>query len=182
MLKQSYKKIVFFLNNEKINYIVIGGIAVSVIGNPRETIDIDFCVFIKKSDIKNLLDKMTQADFTVDKEKILKNINLMGCFNIKDRNVRIDFIIASHKFEKSAFDRKISVEMLGVKAYYPTPEDLILLKIVPGRLRDLADVEDIAIRHSGKLNEKYLLSWAQKLSDEAQDLRIFKEVQRILKL
>jgi len=59
---------------------------------------------------------------------------------------------------------------------------LILLKIVPGRLKDLADVENIAKRNAGKLDEKYILDWAMKLSDEAEDLRIYRRVKRLLKL
>ena len=181
-MEQGYKRIVTFLNNQKLNYLVIGGIAVSVIGEPRETVDIDFCIFIKKMSVKDFLDKASQNGFSVDKETMLNRVKSTGCFSIMNGAVRIDFLVASHKLEKSAFNRNILIEMHGVKAYYPTPEDLILLKIVPARLRDLADAENIAKRYSGKLDEKYLKRWAQKLSDEAQDMRIYNEVERLLKL
>jgi hypothetical protein len=180
MLEKEYKRIITFLNNQELNYLVIGGIAVSVIGNPRETKDIDLCIFIKKSDVKSFLDKLIKKDFVVNKDTMVELAKSTGYFNIMDGKVRIDFIIASHQLEKSAFDRKILIEMEGVKAYYPTPEDLILLKIVPGRLRDLADAEEIATRHSGKLDAKYLLDWARKLSDEAEDMRIYKEIKQLL--
>lgn len=182
MLEKEYKRIITFLNKQKINYLVIGGIAVSVMGNPRETIDIDICIFIKKSEVKNFLDKAEMCGFIVDKGEMMKQVRATGCFNIVDGKVRIDFLVASHKFEKNAFERKIPVEIHGVKGWYPTAEDLILFKIVSGRLQDLADAENIAIRHSGKLDKKYLLSWAQKLSDEAEDLRIYKEVKRLLRI
>lgn len=182
MLEQEYKKIITFLNDRNLDYLVIGGIAVSVIGNPRVTKDIDFCIFIKKSEVENFLNESEKSGFIVDKKKMLEQVKLSGCFYIMDGKVRIDFLIASHELEKSAFRRKILIEMHGVKAYYPTPEDLILLKIVPGRYRDLADAEDIAKRHSGKLDKKYLLDWAQKLSDEAEDMRIYREVKRLIKL
>jgi len=182
MLEQEYKRIINFLNTHSLNYLVIGGIAVSVIGNPRETKDIDFCIFIKKSDIKKFLERANKSGFEFDIKKMLQQAKETGCFHIMDGSVRIDFLIASHELEKTAFNRKTSIEMHGVKAFYPTPEDLILLKIVPGRLRDLADAEDIAIRHSGKLDEKYLLNWAQKLSDESEDMRIYRKVKRLLKL
>ncbi|PIU83422.1 MAG: hypothetical protein COS68_04150 [Elusimicrobia bacterium CG06_land_8_20_14_3_00_38_11] len=182
MLEQEYKKIINFLNTHKLNYLVIGGIAVSVIGNPRETKDIDFCIFIKKSDLEKFFKEVIKNGFTVDTKKMFQQAKETGCFHIMDGMVRIDFLIASHELEKTAFNRKTSIEMHGVKAFYPAPEDLILLKIVPGRLRDLADAEDIAIRYSGKLDKKYLLSWSQKLSDEAEDMRIYREVERLLEL
>ncbi|OGW08770.1 MAG: hypothetical protein A2W77_07230 [Nitrospinae bacterium RIFCSPLOWO2_12_39_16] len=180
MLEAEYKRIITFLNNQKINYLVIGGIAVSVIGEPRETVDIDFCIFIKKADADNFLKKAADTGYIVDKKGMLKQAELTGSFKIMDGKVCIDFLISSHKLEKSALNRKIEVEMHGVKAYYPTPEDLILLKIVPGRLQDLADIENIAKRYSGKLDKRYLLDWAKKLSDEAEDMRIYREVKRLL--
>lgn len=182
MLEAEYKRIITFLNKQKINYLVIGGIAVSVIGEPRETVDIDFCVFIKKGDIETFLEKAQRNGYIVDKKEMLKNAKLTGSFNVRDGKVQIDFLISSHELEKSALNRKIEIEMHGVKAYYPTPEDLILFKIVPGRFQDLADIESIAKRYSGKLDEKYLLNWAKKLSDEAEDMRIYKEVKRLLTL
>ncbi|MCK4248533.1 MAG: nucleotidyltransferase [Candidatus Omnitrophica bacterium] len=181
MLEQEYKKIITFLNNQKIDYLVIGGIAVSVIGNPRETKDIDFCLFIRKSEIKGFLDKAEGKGFIIDKKMMLEHAKSTGCFYFTDNDVRIDFLVASHKLEKTAFTRKILIKMHGVKAYYPSPEDLILLKIIPGRLRDLADAEDIAKRHAEKLDKKYLLTWAQKLSDEAEDFRIYREIKKLLK-
>lgn len=182
MLEKEYKRIITFLNKQKINYLVIGGIAVSVIGEPRETVDIDFCVFIKKGDIEAFFEKAQRDGYIVDKKEMLKNAKLTGSFNIRDGKVQIDFLISSHELEKSSLNRKIEIEMHGVKAYYPTPEDLILFKIVPGRFQDLADIESIAKRYSGKLDEKYLLNWAKKLSDEAEDMRIYKGVKRLLTL
>ncbi|MEW6007330.1 MAG: hypothetical protein AB1595_04145 [bacterium] len=44
------------------------------------------------------------------------------------------------------------------------------------------DMENIAIRHKGRLDEKYLISWAQTLSDEAEDMRIYNEIKRLLEL
>ena len=182
MLEQEYKRVITFLNNQELNYLVIGGIAVSVIGEPRETKDIDLCIFIKRTDVADFLGKAETKGYIVDRDNMVKRVRETGTFNIMDGKVRIDFLVASHKFEKSAFKRKIEIEMQGVKAYYPAPEDLMLLKIVAGRLRDLADAERIAIRYFGKLDKEYLLNWAMKLSDEAEDMRIYSEVKRLLTL
>ncbi|MDI6840287.1 MAG: hypothetical protein QMD71_05515 [bacterium] len=44
------------------------------------------------------------------------------------------------------------------------------------------DLEKVAIRHSDKLDKNYLIRWAEKLSDEAHNLRIYNEVKRLLTL
>ncbi len=181
MLEQSYKKIITFLNELKIDYLVIGGIAVSILGNPRETNDIDLCIFINKKRVKNFIEEAIKRNYTVEKEKMLNRAKTVGSFYIIDGDVRIDFVIASHPLEYSALKRKILVDISGVKAYFPSPEDLILLKIIPGRLQDLADIENIVKRHADKLDKKYLLDWAMRLSDEAEDSRVYNEIKKFLK-
>jgi hypothetical protein len=83
--------------------------------------------------------------------------------------------------EENAFKRKQRIKIFGVGANFPTPEDLILFKVIPARPIDKIDGENIALRHKGKLDEKYLLDWVMKLSDEAQDARIYKDIKRLLK-
>lgn len=92
----------------------------------------------------------------------------------------IDFLIASTKFEESALRRKKQLKLYDIYADFPTPEDLIFFKIIPARNIDLADIENIAIRHKGKLDKKYLLNWAMKLSDEAEDMRIYEDLKKLL--
>jgi hypothetical protein len=54
------------------------------------------------------------------------------------------------------------------------------MKIIPGREKDLLDAKGIVIRHRGKLDTKYLKNWAMKLSDEAQDMKIWKVLNDLL--
>lgn len=47
-LPETFNKIASFLNKEKYGYLIIGGMAASVLGAPRMTHDIDFCILIGK--------------------------------------------------------------------------------------------------------------------------------------
>ena len=80
-----------------------------------------------------------------------------------------------------AFNRRKTIALYGIKAFFPTPEDLILFKIIPGRKQDLLDAERVVLRHEGKLDTEYLKSWARKLSDQAEDMRIWNELKTLLK-
>ena len=108
-----------------------------------------------------------------------KQVRETGTFKIYWGETHIDFIIASTKFEKSALKRKAEIKIYGIKAWYPTPEDLILFKVIPGRSIDIADAENITRRNAKKLDFEYLESWATKLSDEAEDARIYNEIKRL---
>ena len=180
-LAHIFKKVVVFLNKEKYDYMVIGGIASSILGYPRFTEDIDITISIKKSDIKTFLTKIKKEGFSFDRPKVLARIRDTGTFQIEYGEFHIDFIIVSINFEKEALSRKQIIRVYGADAPIPTPEDLIILKIVPGRYIDMADIENIAKRYHGKLDKKYLRRWTMKLSDEAEDMRIFNEVEKLLK-
>lgn len=181
-LDEVFKKVITFLNKLKVEYIVIGGIAAGTIGEPRMTQDIDIDLLLSKKNIPDFLKKMEKAGFRIDEEKSLKRAQKTGTFQIFLEEYHIDFIIASTDFEREAIKRKKIMNLYDIKGYFPTPEDLILFKIIPGRPIDISDIEKIGIRYSGKLDKKYLTDWARKLSGETEDSRIYNEVKRILKL
>lgn len=181
-LPEIFRKIIAFLEIEGFNYLVIGGIASGVLGYPRMTQDVDICIHIKKKEVPQFLKKIESSGFTFDKADVIKRAKETGTFQIRDGDFHVDFLILSTEFEKSALSRKQKIAVYGISAPLPTPEDLILFKIVPARHIDLADIENIAKRYSGKLDKKYLTEWAQRLSDEAQDMRIYNQIQKVLKL
>jgi len=181
LLEQVYKKIVTFLNSNDYEYLIIGGIAAGTLGEPRVTGNVDVDITLAQKDISDFLDKARKAGFKVSKEKCLRTAKQTGTFQINYGDFHIDFIIASTDLERQAFDRRKPIKLYGIKAFFPTPEDLILFKIIPGRKQDLLDAEKVVLRHKEKLNIGYLKTWAQKLSDQTEDMRIWNELNRLLK-
>ena len=180
-LVDAYKKIVKFLNSGGYNYIVIGGIAASTLGEPRLTADVDVDIVIDKKDVPGFLNKAAKAGFKVPVKKCIESARRMGVFQISFGDYHIDFIIASTDLETQACERRRTIQLHGIRAFFPSPEDLILLKIIPGRDKDLLDAKSIVLRHKGKLDTQYLKSWAKKLCDEAQDMRIGNDLNKLLK-
>lgn len=179
-LPELFKKIISFLETNNFDYLVIGGIAAAVLGYPRLTADVDICIFIKRSEVKKFLAKLKKAGFRFDDKKTSEKIKETGTFQINYQELYVDFIIASTQFEKSALIRKKRIKVYDTLSNFPTPEDMILFKIIPARHIDLADIENIAIRYKRKLDKKYLLAWAMKLSEEAEDLRVYNQVKKLL--
>jgi hypothetical protein len=93
----------------------------------------------------------------------------------------VDFVIGSMPFEAEAFKRRRKVIFYNRYAYFPTPEDLILFKIIPARGKDILDAKSVAIRHGAKLDKAYLKKWAQVISDDLQDSRIYRRLEQVLK-
>ncbi len=180
LLEDAYKSVIRFLNKGKYKYIVIGGMAAGAIGEPRMTRDVDINIIMNKDEVPLLLSRAEKAGFILSRERCLETAEQMGIFQIRYNDYNIDFIIASTDLEVQAFERRKVTRMYGVRGFFPTPEDLILLKIIPGRDKDLLDAKNIVVRHKGKLDTKYLKSWAMKLCDEAENMRIWSILSNLL--
>lgn len=174
------KKTVTFLDNNKIEYLIIGGIAAGILGEPRMTQDVDLILFIQKENLLTFLKSAKATGFIFNQEMALHNAKMRGSFRFVFKGLWLDIIIASTEFEQSALKRKIKTRFVGKNLYLPSPEDLILLKIIPGREKDLLDAKGIVARHKDKLDERYLERWASKLSDEAQDMRIWNNLKNLM--
>lgn len=69
---------------------------------------------------------------------------------------------------------------MGLEANFPSPEDFILFKLIPGRPKDLLDAESVVLRHRERLDRSYLERWAQRISDEMEGLRVFRTLETLL--
>ena len=179
-LDKLYQKTLEILEKEKIPYLLIGGLAVGILGEPRMTQDIDLILYIPKSAVAAFLKGLKKEHFSFNPAMTQNDLELKGAFRISYGNLWVDFIVASTDFENSAFKRKLKIKLLGKEVNIPSPEDLILLKLIPGRERDILDIKSIIERHRTKLDMRYLENWAQKLSDDAEDLRIWNTLKKLL--
>ncbi len=108
-------------------------------------------------------------------------IKTFGNFRMFYKDVPVDMILASTELEKSALARKRTVELYKKKACIPSPEDFILLKIIPGRPQNLIDIESVILKYEGKLDIDYLKKWGQKISDEMENFRVWHQLKKSLK-
>jgi len=180
-LASAFRALVSLLEHLGMPYVVIGGLAQAVLGEPRLTQDVDCVIAMPKTGIETLVEAFQAAGFSLDRDATLRQLHLTGTFGIRRGRWRIDVIVASTDFELSAFQRAQRLRLYGIEANFPTPEDLILFKLVPGREKDLLDIKTVVIRHRERLDRAYLERWAQRLSDEAEDARMWHTLRQLLK-
>ncbi len=176
-----FQDVITLLETAKVPYLVIGGMAQAVIGEPRLTQDLHCIVSIPSAKMGALLDALQAQGFNVDRKVVLERIESTGAFSIMRGRWRVDVIVASTLLEDSAFRRAQRLRIYDVEANFPTPEDLILLKLVPSREKDLLDIKTVMSRHRDHLDKRYLEQWAQRLSDEAEDAGMWRTLQRLLR-
>lgn len=144
------------LTDGRVPYMVIGGLANIIWGEPRATIDIDVTVWALDPRIPEVVD-MLGRHFTVLVENPAAFIHETRVLPLESTNgVRIDVIFGLLSFEQEAIARAAIVQVAGAPVRFCTAEDLILMKIVSDRERDLADARAIIRRRLQQLDREYL--------------------------
>lgn len=176
-----FGKTINLLKETKTPYLLIGGLAASLLGEARITNDADFIIVIDDEKLRTFLKRAKQKGFKFPEKKLWETFSLKGIFRLLCPGLHVDFIRASTEMEKQAFKRKKKTKLFGKAIFIPSPEDMILFKTIPGREIDLIDIKRILVRHWEKIDQKYLEEWAMKISDEAEDTRIYYRLKNLIK-
>ncbi len=158
------------LTDLQIPYAIIGGWAVRAYGVPRATYDVDLKLSIKREQLSDLFDAIDELGYDVDDmykggwtDKVAGMPLVKAKTFIDGRTLVADLFLAETPFQSSVMNRKQLIPVNGFKAWVASPEDIILLKLMANRYRDLGDVQDILFMQ-GPLDELYLRKWAKELA------------------
>lgn len=157
-----------------IPYALIGGLAVGVHGIPRPTHDLDFTIAVDRSRLSEFFQAVIDLGYDVPQEFTTGWVDeVAGMPLVKARQwvagktIDVDVFLAESRFQKSLIQRRIQTDVEGIPAWIASAEDLILLKLLAGRPRDIGDIQDILLVQ-GPLDEAYLQHWADKLGVRPQ--------------
>ena len=166
VFEKSLRKIVDILNKEKIDYMLVGGFAVSFHNRARTTNDIDIVLQIHPSHVKSILKHF--PDWKEFQDSFMESVRHGILFNITDfeTGIRYDFITYKDSdYNWRAFERREEIEFFGVKCFICSKEDLVISKlqwynITPSE-RQLEDLKFLLLDES--LNRSYIDSWVKHL-------------------
>lgn len=179
-LEEAYGVLLDHLRAARQRYLVIGALAVGMLGEARLTHDLDFLLFLRPEDLSAFLQQARRHGLIFDSSEVHQRVTETGAFRLFYRQIPIDCLVASTALEEQMWRRSKKLRLHGRLAHFPSPEDLILLKLLPGRPKDLLDVESILVRHRGRLDLRYLKKTAQQMADELQDAKIWGRLQQLL--
>jgi hypothetical protein len=159
-LELDYQSIFQGLSREKIDYVVIGGLAVNLHGIPRMTYDMDLVILLDPENIMKIVNKLANwgysprapvqpKDLADEKKREMwikeKNLKAFSFFSEKHPVGEIDLLIDSPIPYKDVRERAILFDLGGVGVPVISIPDLIELKMKSGRKQDISDVEHLRI-------------------------------------
>ena len=157
-MELDYQTIFKELNEERIDYVVVGGLAVNLHGIPRMTYDIDLMILLDTENIMKTVARLNnwgylpraplKAEDLADIEKRTswveeKNMKAFTFYNEKEPVGEIDLLIDSPIPYGALRKRAVMFDILGAKVAVISIPDLIELKLNTGRKQDLSDVEHL---------------------------------------
>tara|TARA_R110002072_G_scaffold303100_1_gene493588 strand:- start:2509 stop:2778 length:270 start_codon:yes stop_codon:yes gene_type:complete len=71
--------------------------------------------------------------------------------------------LTDQPFDQVRFERRQKVTIAGDEVWIPTPEDVILQKLIWSRPQDKNDVLGVIAVNYQELDQRYLQEWAKKL-------------------
>ncbi|MCM8783182.1 MAG: hypothetical protein NC818_00160 [Candidatus Omnitrophica bacterium] len=146
------------LNKEKINYILVGGLAVNFWGIPRMTYDIDLLLYLEDKNLKRFFQLVKKWGFKpkapVELEDFLdkkkrdfwirdKNMKAFTLVNSRWAISEIDIIINTPLDYKKAIKKVKKFVLKTIPIPVISLEDLIKMKEGSTRLQDKNDVKNL---------------------------------------
>jgi len=99
-----------FLNKEKIEYVIVGGLVAIFYGIPRTTMDIDIIIQIPEDRIKDFIEFLKKNDFFANEDDMKTAFKEKSHCTIEDKKslIRLDVKGIYTEFDKDTLKRKRS--------------------------------------------------------------------------
>jgi len=162
--------------------VIIGGIAVGLLGKPRYTADVDAMFLLSTQEIPQFLE-------LAHVEQILPRINNVEEFARKTRvlllqhiptKMEIDISLGILPFEQEMVERGGVKSFAKLSARLPTPEDLIIMKAIAHRPKDLEDIRTIS-ENNPNLDVARIEKWVRDFAEVLESPDLWKQIEELLK-
>jgi hypothetical protein len=157
-----------WLDRDRVPYMVIGGFAVTIWGEPRFTRDLDVTILVPAEQIRSTINRICSA-FTALVTDAMKFVADTRVLPIMINSVPVDLIFAALPYEEAAIARARTINLKNGAVRICAPEDLILHKIVSPRPRDHEDIEGVFRYRHVELDYDYLDPRVEELADALAD-------------
>lgn len=169
-LDQTLVKITSLLENNHVPYMIIGGYAVSIHGEPRMTQDIDVTLGVDSGFFPQLKSFLTNGfEFVnANPEQFAAETNVV-LIRDKGNGIRVDLIFSFIPFERIAINEAIEFNIGQQVVKVASPENLIIYKLLSSRPRDVEDARNVYLCNKTEIDTETISSRLADLSGWLQN-------------
>jgi len=166
MFRDLLEKMAQEFDARSIAYMVIGGQAVLLYGEPRLTADVDVTVGIAPEGLPVVLEAVRALGWQVlveDAEAFVRRTMVLPCRE-ETSGIRIGIVFSQSAYEQEALRRVRRVPFGATEVCFASPEYVIIHEVIAGRPRDIEDCQRIWLKNP-HLDEGYIRHWLQQFED-----------------
>src|SRR5262249_21999306 len=140
------------VDSGQFDYLLYGGLAAGLWGEPRYTEDVDFLLFVPERTAFRSLRVAAKHGFAIDEDLAIQQIQVSGWARLPFGEAKspwhLDLTLGDSPFDKSALARRKQVELFERKVWVAAPEDLLIYTLGSWRDPDIRGVNAIVKRPS----------------------------------
>jgi hypothetical protein len=148
-LRSALADLTNWLNAAQIPSMVIGGIAASILGRPRLTQDVDALAILPESDWHGAIDSAARFGIfprIADALEFARRSRVLLMRHAQSA-IDLDITFGALPFEESAVKNSQLHDVGGIQVRLPRVEDLLVMKAIARRPRDLEDIRGLLSAH-----------------------------------
>ncbi len=161
--------------------VIIGGVAVSLLGTPRFTADVDAVLLLSLNDIPNILKIASEQGIEprISQVEAFARKNRVLLMRHKASGIDVDISLGVLPFEIEMVERSVIYNLGTLQLHLPAPEDLIILKAVAHRTKDMVDIQEIIENHPD-LDRKRIEYWVRQFAEALEIPEIWGDIKKSL--
>lgn len=161
--------------------VVVGGVAASLHGRPRATRDVDALVLLNEDRWEEFLASGERFGFQARRLDAIAFARKVRVLLVHHRpsGIDVDITMGLLPFEEEAVARGMPIESVGLALRIATPEDIIIMKAVAHRGRDMADIESILDAHPG-LDVERVRRWVKEFAAALGTPEILRDLEALI--
>jgi hypothetical protein len=149
-LRSAIGALLAWFRAERLKGMIIGGVAASLLGRPRATKDVDALLWAKDmNDWKHLIESSRRHGFEprIDDPVSFAQRSRVLLLRHAPSGIDIDVALGALPFEEEAVAQAIDAPLGELVIPVPRPDDLVIMKALAHRPRDVADIEAVLEAH-----------------------------------
>ncbi|MBM3124522.1 MAG: hypothetical protein FJZ87_05535 [Chloroflexi bacterium] len=162
--------------------VIIGGIAVGFLGRPRFTADVDAVFLLSTRDIPKFIE-LARGENIVPRTKNAEDFartSRVLLLKHAPTETDIDVSLGVLPFEEEMVERGVTTSFAGLSIRLPTPEDLVIMKAIAHRPKDLEDIRTIVEKYPN-LDVKRIEDWVRAFGEVLETPDLWGVINSLLK-